>query len=156
MTERTRPSGLSQRFLQGGMVLFLLGLATGLAMPVFDNPRMGLASHLEGILNGLFLIALGLIWPRVQLPRLAALATFWLAMYGTFANWLATLLAAYWGAGRMMPLAGGGHVGSTVQEAIVSNLLLSLSAAMIITCALVLYGLRARSSADSLRAGAAF
>ena len=135
-------AAMGQRFLQWGMVLFLLGLLTGFAMPLLDNPRMGLASHLEGILNGLFLIAVGLFWQRVRLPRRAARATFWLALYGTFANWLATLLAAYWGAGHMMPQAGAGRAGTALQEAVISNLLVSLSVAMIIVCGFILYGLR--------------
>lgn len=79
------------RLLQLGVALFLLGLLTGLAVPGLANPRMALASHLEGLMNGLFLIALGLMWPRVALSARLASVTFWLACYGTFANWAATL-----------------------------------------------------------------
>jgi hydroxylaminobenzene mutase len=32
-----------------GLILFLLGLITGLAIPAVKNPRMGLASHLQGM-----------------------------------------------------------------------------------------------------------
>jgi hydroxylaminobenzene mutase len=35
-----------------GLVLFLLGLLTGLAVPILKNPRMGVASHLQGMTNG--------------------------------------------------------------------------------------------------------
>ena len=63
---------------------------------------MGLASHLGSVMNGLFLVALGLMWPRLALsPRLLA-TTFWLVIYGTFANWTATFLAAAWGAGALL------------------------------------------------------
>ena len=44
-----------------GMLLFLLGLLTGLAEQHFTNVRMGLAAHLEGVMNGIFLVALGAI-----------------------------------------------------------------------------------------------
>lgn len=35
-----------------GLTLFLLGPITGLAIPALKNPRMGLASHLQGMTNG--------------------------------------------------------------------------------------------------------
>jgi hydroxylaminobenzene mutase len=41
-----------------GLTLFVIGLLTGFAIPALKNPRMGLTSHLEGVLNGMFL-ALG-------------------------------------------------------------------------------------------------
>ena len=141
-----RPAGnssLGHRLLQLGTLLFLLGLLTGFAVPMLANPRMGLSSHLEGILNGMFLVLLGLVWPKLRLPRIWLNTTFWLALYGTFANWGATLLAAYWGAGASMPLAAGGFQGSPHQEAIINFLLYSLSFAMVAVCVIVLWGLTA-------------
>jgi hydroxylaminobenzene mutase len=41
-----------------GMLLFLLGLLTGFVEQRFANVRMGLAAHLEGVMNGTFLVAL--------------------------------------------------------------------------------------------------
>ena len=49
------------RLLQLGVTLFLLGLLVGFAVQSLANPRMGLASHIEGVMNGLFLMALGQI-----------------------------------------------------------------------------------------------
>ena len=129
--------------LQLGVLLFLIGLLTGLMVPRFANPRMGLASHLEGVLNGMFLIALGLLWHRLNLSNAWLVITFWLAVYGTFANWLATLLAAYWGAGKLMPIAAMSHQGSSVQEGAIRVLLTTLSVAMIAACVIVIVGLHA-------------
>ncbi|HEU0296169.1 MAG TPA: hypothetical protein VFR47_25765 [Anaerolineales bacterium] len=127
--------------LQLGILLFLIGLLTGLVIPKLANPRMGLASHLEGVLNGIFLVALGLLWQRLSLSNGWLVITFWLAIYGTFANWLATLLAAIWGAGSLMPIAAMGRQGSARQEAFIGFLLTSLAVAMIAVCALVIAGL---------------
>jgi len=44
-----------------GMFLFFLGLITGLLETQFANPRMGRAAHLEGVINGILLVALGAI-----------------------------------------------------------------------------------------------
>jgi hydroxylaminobenzene mutase len=137
--------GRGHRLLQLGILLFLLGLLTGFVIPVLDNPRMGLSSHLEGVLNGIFLAGLGVIWPRLRLSGRTQGVAFWMAVYGGFANWLATLLAAVWGAGAMMPIAAGADQGSALQEAVIGGLLFSLSFAMLGVCALVLWGLRGGS-----------
>jgi hydroxylaminobenzene mutase len=133
---------MEHRLLQLGYGLFLLGLLTGFSLPAMENPRMGLASHLEGIMNGLFLILLGILWQRLVLSRRQTIATFALVIFGTFANWAATLLAAVWGAGHSMPIAAAGYQGLTWQEGILDLLLFSLSFAMIAVCGLVLWGLR--------------
>ena len=125
-----------------GIVLFLLGLLAGFAVPLVANPRMGLASHLEGLLNGMFLIALGLVWTKLQLGKTGCRVAWALAICGTFANWAATLLAAIWGAGRSMPIAAGGRVGTPAQEMVVDGLLYSLSVAMGVLTAMVIWGLR--------------
>ena len=137
---------ISRKLLQFGIVLFLLGLVTGLLMPVFENPRMGLASHLEGVMNGMFVISLGLFWQRLRMNALIKQITLALVFYGTFANWFATLMAAIWGAGSIMSLASAGYAGSPWQEFLISTLLFTLSFAMLAVCCLLLYGLRSPRS----------
>jgi len=152
MTPDPRHDATAGRLLQLGVILFLLGLLTGFVIPAMENPRMGLASHLEGVLNGMFLLGLGLLWPRLRLSAAGGRLTVALALYGTFANWGATLLAAVWGAGATMPLAAGPHEGTPVQELVVAVLLFSLSAAMVAVCLLVLWGLRGTTPARARRA----
>lgn len=92
-----------------GMFLFLLGLLTGLVEQQFSNPRMGLAAHLEGVMNGIFLVALGAVWMEVRLsPRLKA-GAYWSTLYGTYVNWAITTLAAGFGAASLSPITGAGH-----------------------------------------------
>ena len=59
----------ADRLLQIGVLLFLFALLTGLVVPRFAVPRLGLSVHLLGLMQGLFLIALGLMWPRLRLTR---------------------------------------------------------------------------------------
>lgn len=131
---------VSQRLIQLGVLLFVLGLLTGFAIPLMESPRMGLSSHLEGVLNGLVLIVLGLSWHRLSLPGWASRVAPPLAVFGTFANWLATLLAGIWGAGRMTPIAGGGATGTPSEELVVAALLIALSLAMLALGGLLLWG----------------
>ena len=149
-TEKQAVAG--HRLIQAGVLLFLLGLLTGFVGPALANPRMGLSSHLEGVMNGMFLVAIGLVWTRLRLSGRVLSAAFWLAIYGTFANWAATLLAAAWGAGAMMPIAAPGRQGTSLQEGVISFLLYSLSFAMVALCVVLLWGLAAgiRKSEEGL------
>ncbi|MGM0589610.1 MAG: hydrogenase [Bacteroidota bacterium] len=133
----------SHRLLRYGIILFLLGLLTGFAIPGLENSRMGLSSHLEGTLNGMFLILLGLLWNRLQLSARTLSWGYGLALFGTYANWTTTLLAAIWGAGAaMMPFAGQGLSGDPWQEIIIETGLLTLSIAMVTVSVMVIWGLR--------------
>lgn len=123
-----------------GILLFFLGLVVGLLIPMMINHRMGLTTHLEGILNGIFLVVLGLIWNRLELSARWLGVTFWLALYGSFANFFATLIAAITGSGKLMPLAGG-QEGQPIIDGIISFLLISLSIAMLVMCVIILKGL---------------
>ncbi len=129
-----------------GAVLVLLGLLTGFVSGQLANPRMGLASHLEGLMNGTLLFALAGIWGHVRLGARAERWTLWLLAYGSLANWLATFLAALWCAGgQTMPLTAAGRQAAAWQEGLVTFLLVSLSFAMVAAVVLVLAGLlRAR------------
>lgn len=106
------------------------------------NPRMALSSHLEAVLNGMFLVLLGLLWPYVSLPTAWGLTAVILIVYSAYANWLSTLLAAAWGAGRKFaPLAAGDHEGSKLQEGVVGFMLLSLSVAIVFGVGIIIVGL---------------
>lgn len=135
------PSVYSNRLLFFGFLLFFFGLAAGLFVPMMANPRMGLSTHLEGVMNGIVLVILGLIWSRINLSLRGLVIIYRLALYGSFANFAAVLLSAMTGAGAMMPIAGGKEGISSV-EGIVSFLLVSLALAMLTVCVMVLYGLR--------------
>lgn len=123
-----------------GVLLFFFGLVVGLFIPMFANHRMGLSTHLEGVLNGMFLVVLGLIWNRLELSDKWVTIAFWLAIYGSFANYFAVLIAAITGYGKMMPLAGG-QEGTAVVESVISFLLISLSLVMLAVCLILLTGL---------------
>ncbi len=131
-----------RRLIWHGMFLFLLGLITGFMETRFANPRMGLAAHLEGVMNGTFLIALGAAWSAVKLSPRAKTFAFWIALYGTYVNWLATALAAVFGTAALSPITGAGHSGSPWQEQVVTALFMSVGIATVVTAVMVLRGVR--------------
>ena len=118
-------------------------MITGFAIPAMQNPRMGLSSHLEAVMNGMFLVILGLIWPKLHLSNRALNWGYGLSLFGTYTNWITTFLAGIWGAGaEMMPIAAGGFLGTAWQEIFIKIGLISLSFAMVIVCGLLIWGLR--------------
>jgi len=131
-----------RRLIWHGMFLFLLGLATGFLETKFSNPRMGLAAHLEGAMNGTFLVALGAIWPEVRLTRRLKTASYWAALYGTYANWAVTVMAAMFGTGALSPITGAGHSGEPWQESVVTVGFMSVGMVLVAVSIIILYGLR--------------
>ena len=85
--------GLNRRLMWHGMFLFLLGLVTGLLERRFTNMRMGVSAHLEGVMNGTFLVVLGAIWTEIRLSPAAKTAAFWTAPTGPTPTGFSPLLA---------------------------------------------------------------
>ena len=133
-----------RRLLWHGMALFVLGLLTGLAQQALANPRMGLAAHLEGVMNGTFLLALGAAWPKVDLsPRLAAVA-YWATLVGTYGNWAVTIVAATLGTAAMTPIAAAGYGAQQWQEALVTFGFVAIGISILAASTLLLVGFRGR------------
>jgi len=131
----------NRQMMWHGMLLFLLGLVTGFLEKRFANMRMGLAAHLEGVMNGTFLIALGAIWNEVRLSRVGKVAAYGTVLYGTYGNWLTTTLAAIFGTAANTPIAAAGYSGRPWQESFIAAGFFSVAIAMVASAALVLWGL---------------
>lgn len=124
---------------QRGVLLFLLGLLTGLGQGVYRNPRAGLSAHLTATQAGVALIAFGLLWPHLSLAPAweAPLAqVLWMSFY---VLWSAFLLAAIVGAGKVIPIAGAGHRAAKWQEMTVSGLMIAGSLASLGAVAAIVF-----------------
>ena len=132
----------ARRVCRAGVLLMLLGLATGALIPVFENPRQGLAAHTAGVQNGILLTLLGLLWRHLRLSeRIDRVATV-AAVFSLYAIWVGLLLAAAFGTSRTTPIAGAGHAGEPWQEALVDVVFGAGSVGLIVALAAVLWGLR--------------
>jgi len=135
----------NRTLMRWGFFLLLCALVTGLAVPGFTNPRMAVSAHLEGVMNGLLLVIVGLVWSHLGLSGRLAKIVFWLFAYAAFANWGVTTLAAALGTSRLTPMAGAGYSASPMQENVVQVIQVSLALAVITAVALVVYSLRRRN-----------
>ena len=129
--------------LRVGVAVFLAAALLGLFVSHFTIPRLALSAHLVALLQGIFVVVLGLLWSRLSLTPVQAGLAFWLLIYQAIAAPLSNLLAAAWGAGNsIVPMAAGAAHGSTSQEAVINIGLRSAGAALIVGLLLVLWGLR--------------
>ena len=121
-----------------GVLLFLLGLVTGFAIPALKAPRIGLSAHLAATQMGVALIAFGFLWERLTFWNgwSAPLAhSLWISFYVV---WAAILLGGFWGTGKSLPIAGAGHVATKLQERITLLPLVLGSVATFVVIVLIL------------------
>jgi hydroxylaminobenzene mutase len=137
-----------RRLLFHGIALFLLGLLTGLAEQQFANVRMALAAHLEGVLNGIFLLAVGAIWNDVRLRPSVGKLAYWALLVGTYGNWAVTTTAAILGTAALSPITAAGHSAAPGQEILVATGLVLISLTVLLASSLLLWGLRGRATRD--------
>lgn len=133
--------GQDDALLALGVALFFAGLVSGMVVPRLAIPRLGVTSHLEGTQNGMFLILAGLMWDRLELGETSLHIAFWTLLYGTWANWGATLLAGIWGTGKATPISSGGRTGKPVHEMIVSTMLMGVGIADLVAVTIIFIGL---------------
>lgn len=131
------------------MFLFLLGLFAGFAEAHFPNVRMGLAAHLEGVMNGIFLLAAGATWNELRLAPALKSATFWIALYGAYMNWFFVALAAIFGTGALSPITAPGRNALPWQENLITAGFMSVGLAIVVCTLLLLWGFRAQASTSN-------
>jgi hydroxylaminobenzene mutase len=131
------------RLIQSGVALFLFSSLEGFAIPYFAAPRLGLSVHTLSGLEGVVLVALGLMWPRLELGPTTSRIAFSCFLYSTLATLIPYLLAAVWGAGNTtIPLAAGGARGTSLQEMVIRIVLYTAAPTVLISLVLILWGLR--------------
>lgn len=131
---------ISEPLALAGMTLFLLGLVNGLLIPLGRSPRLLLSAHLTGVQSGTFLVATSVLWPHVHFPGNWSGPVGHLLWGSLYALWAALLLAGLIGAGKGLPIAGGGIETRPSYQAGVSALLtLSILGTLAATAAAVFW-----------------
>ena len=141
-----------RRLLFHAFLLFLLGLLTGIAVPQFKNTKLGLAAHLEGLMNGMYLALLAFAWKELRASPRTQRLIFGLSLFGTYLNWFATGLAGVFGTSPLTPISGAGYSAEPWQAVLISVMLVSLSLTMITALVLVVLSLRGPSVERSAQA----
>jgi (hydroxyamino)benzene mutase len=87
------------RLARHGAILLLLGMLTGFVIVKFHNRSAGNAAHLTGLIGGYGLIALGLLWPKLNLGHFWSGAGAWITAVSLYLNWLGLVVQGGFGSG---------------------------------------------------------
>jgi hypothetical protein len=97
-----RPTPLSLSF--HAAIIILLGMFVGfpygsriVAQAAEETLRAWRLAHLEGLMNGLLMLAVVAIWHHMKLSKLAGSALWWCLVLGGYANIVAPIIAAMTG-----------------------------------------------------------
>jgi (hydroxyamino)benzene mutase len=136
-----------QRLLQLGVLFILYSSLIGFAIPLLASPRIGLSVHTLSALQGVFLIAVGLLWPKLKLGTAASWVAFCLFIYAAASILAAYTTAAVWGVGNeTIMLAGelphGLSHGTAFQETFIKVLAYPSAPTGLASFVLILWGLR--------------
>jgi hydroxylaminobenzene mutase len=108
------------RLIQIGVALFLFTSFQGFAVPYFAVPNLGRSVHTLSGFTGVLLVALGLVWPKLELTLMQSRLAFWFLIYSALATIAGFVIAAILGAGgSIIPIAAAGARGSDAQEMLI-------------------------------------
>ncbi len=129
------------RLARHGAILLLLGMLTGFVIVGSHNRSLGNAAHLTGLIGGYGLIALGLLWPKLDLGRFWSGAGAWISAVSLYLNWLGLFFLAEFGSGPNA--ANAPHLGPTALWDRIGGITLFLAVWLSLASVLVvLFGLR--------------
>lgn len=137
-------SDVNQPMALAGVVLFLFGLLNGFIISLGRSPRLGLSAHLTAVQSGTFLIAISLLWPHIGFSSPWGETIAWVLSVSLYLLWLALLFAGLLGAGRGLPIAGGGIETTASHQRAVSALLVAGIAGTTLATAAVVVWMSAR------------
>lgn len=133
-----------RRVLLHGMLLVMVGLVWGLAVPATAHPRLALGAHIQLVTNGMLLMVLAtalLALPNRVGPK--SVLVMQVASFLTWAMALSEVANSWWGTKQMLPLAAsqaGAAGGESWQELIVTLAHLGAGFGLIAAWALLVLG----------------
>ena len=123
-----------KHLLVAGMILFLIGLLSGMLIPYYEDHHMGMSTHLVGVQNAIVLIVFGLMFSHISISAKYLSLLSALSIYSMYAIWLSVALAA-------TSTVNADNSAPTLKETITKILLYSGSLAIIIAAILITIGL---------------
>lgn len=100
-----------------GLLLVMVGLIWGFAVPLAPYPRLALGAHIQFITNGMLFIVLSIL--LLKLPNHVGPKSATVMLIAAYLTWLMALSEAanaWWGTNQMLPIAAG-QSGATGGEA---------------------------------------
>jgi hypothetical protein len=123
----------------------LIGLCYGVVTAVAPHGRAWMAAHMTGLLAGVLVLTIGLVWSDLRLTQGQRRSLFRLLLAGMYAGFAASTFGAI--VDLPGPATRPGEIAPAWQQAIFYALLLVIVPSLLAASALVLHGLRGRQEA---------
>lgn len=113
-----------KRIPMHGMLLVLVGLVWGLAVPATPYPRLALGAHIQLVTNGMLLMVLATA--LLAVPNRVGSKSVMVMQLAAFLTWamaLSEVANSWWGTKEMLPIAAreaGASGGASWQELVVT------------------------------------
>lgn len=141
--DSSQSDDFKRRLLWHGIFLCTLGFIIGLFIPLYANPRAGLATHLLGITEGIFLAVVGLVYPNLKLSLFNAKLAFWMLLISAYVGLLGEFLGAAFGLTKVFLITAQGLTPSIAwMETSVEIAIKGISLFLLLACFILLFGLR--------------
>ncbi|MFO0691290.1 MAG: hypothetical protein U0900_21505 [Myxococcota bacterium] len=134
----------SRHVLIHGMLLVLVGLLWGLAVPATPFPRLALGAHIQLVTNGMLFMVLATV--MLTLPHgvgLESVRVMVMAAWLTWAMAMSEVANAWWGTTQMLPIAAsqaGATGGEAWQELVVTWTHIAAGLGLILAWGLLVVG----------------
>lgn len=134
----------SRQILIHGMMLVLVGLVWGFAVPKTPHPRLALGAHIQLVSNGMLLMVLATA--MLTLPHRVGVKSVWVMVVAAWLTWamaMSEVANSWWGTRQTLPIAAtqaGASGGEPWQEFIVTISHLAAGLGLIIAWALLVIG----------------
>lgn len=99
---------LGRQILIQGLLLVLVGLLWGFAVPLTPYPRLALGAHIQFVTNGLLILVMAIL--LLKLPHHVGPKSAGLMLLSAWLTWpmaLSEAANAWWGTNQMLPIAAG-------------------------------------------------
>jgi hydroxylaminobenzene mutase len=137
-------NGGTRQILIHGMLLVLVGLVWGLAVPGTPHPRLALGAHIQFVTNGMLFIVLATA--LITLPHRVGIKSVWVMVVAAWLTWamaISEVANSWWGTTQMLPIAAGqagATGGDSWQEMIVALAHIGAAVGLIAGWVLLLVG----------------
>jgi len=103
-----RVQNLGRQILIHGLLLVMVGLLWGFAVPLTPYPRLALGAHIQFVTNGLLILVMAILLLKFSHhvgPK--SVVVMLLAAWLTWPMALSEAANAWWGTNQMLPIAAG-------------------------------------------------
>lgn len=140
----------NKSFVASGLVMILLGLLAPLAHKHSAAPFALLQAHLIGEVQALLFFCFAVLWPALNLPRIASAISAASLQIGLWANMLGTMLIGMLGAGKEQYIANMDRIpGLQGPWNDLTNFLINLASFAVIPIIIAFFGVLRRNDGSS-------